>query len=118
MDMVPFLNNASFSGVNVLAMYRTSPRAFSRLMSDVMKYYSEGVFKLVKPLNVKKFSEIADAFRMLQSRRYVGKVVLKVESRASTILHVGKSAYNGSAKSYGFLFLKEPTSSHAATIRE
>ncbi|KAI1489804.1 hypothetical protein F5X96DRAFT_639079 [Biscogniauxia mediterranea] len=79
LDMVPFLNNASFTGVNVLSMYRTSPRAFSKLMGDVMKYYSEGVFKLVKPLNVKKFSEIADAFRMLQSRRYVGKVVLKVE---------------------------------------
>ncbi|KAI1341909.1 hypothetical protein F5Y15DRAFT_351197 [Xylariaceae sp. FL0016] len=78
LDMVPFLNNASFSGVNILAMYRTNPRVFSKLMADVMKYFTQGVFKLVQPLNVKKFSEIADAFRMLQSRRYVGKVVLKV----------------------------------------
>ncbi|CAJ2511162.1 Uu.00g067870.m01.CDS01 [Anthostomella pinea] len=77
LDMVPFLNNASFAGVNVLAMYRTNPRVSARLMADVLKYYAQGVFKLVKPLNVKKFSEIADAFRMLQSRRYVGKVVLQ-----------------------------------------
>ncbi|KAI1820657.1 hypothetical protein F4861DRAFT_50798 [Xylaria intraflava] len=77
LDMVPFLNNASFSGVNILQMYRTNKRVFSKLMSDVMKYYAEGVFKFV-PLNIKKFSEIADAFRVLQSRRSLGKVVLQV----------------------------------------
>ncbi|KAI0205645.1 hypothetical protein F4808DRAFT_239972 [Astrocystis sublimbata] len=77
LDMVPFLNNASFSGVNVLQMYRTNKRVFGKLMADVLKYYAEGVFKLV-PLNIKKFSEIADAFRILQSRRSLGKIVLQV----------------------------------------
>lgn len=77
LDMVPFLNNATFTGVNLLQMYRTNTRAFSKLMANVMKYYAEGVFKLV-PLNIKKFSEIADAFRILQSRRSLGKIVLKV----------------------------------------
>lgn len=77
LDMVPFLNNATFSGVNILQMYRTNKRVFSKLMADVLKYYAEGVFKLV-PLNIKKFSEISDAFRILQSRRSLGKVVLQV----------------------------------------
>jgi NADPH:quinone reductase-like Zn-dependent oxidoreductase/ubiquinone/menaquinone biosynthesis C-methylase UbiE len=77
LDMVPFLNNASFSGVNVLQMYRANKRVFGKLMADVMKYYAEGVFKLV-PLNIKNFSEIADAFRILQSRRSLSKVVLQV----------------------------------------
>ncbi|KAI1813639.1 hypothetical protein GGS20DRAFT_469502 [Poronia punctata] len=77
LDMVPFLNNASFTGVNILQMYRTNKRAFGKLMSSVLKYYAEGVFKLV-PLNIKKFSEIADAFRILQSRRSLGKLVLQV----------------------------------------
>ncbi|KAI2631585.1 hypothetical protein GGS21DRAFT_150278 [Xylaria nigripes] len=77
LDMVPFLNNATFSGVNLLQMYRTNKRVFSKLMADVMKYYAEGVFKFV-PLIVKKFSEIGDAFRILQSRRSLGKIVLQV----------------------------------------
>ncbi|KAJ3552237.1 hypothetical protein NPX13_g11163 [Xylaria arbuscula] len=77
LDMVPFLNNASFSGVNLLQMYRTNKRVFSKLLADVIKKYTEGVFKLV-PLNIKKFSEISDAFRILQSRRSLGKVVLQV----------------------------------------
>ncbi|KAI0484209.1 hypothetical protein GGR56DRAFT_668793 [Xylariaceae sp. FL0804] len=92
LDMVPFLNNASFTGVNVLSMYRTSPRVFSRLMADVMKYYAEGVFKLVQPLNVKKFSEIADAFRMLQSKRYTGKVVLQAVDDDRVPVTRGKKA--------------------------
>ncbi|KAI1431558.1 hypothetical protein GGR50DRAFT_60444 [Xylaria sp. CBS 124048] len=77
LDMVPFLNNASFSGVNILQMYRTNKRVFSKLMADVMKYYAQGVFQLV-PLTIKKFSEISDAFRILQSRRSLGKMVLQV----------------------------------------
>ncbi|KAJ2967349.1 hypothetical protein NUW58_g10479 [Xylaria curta] len=77
LDMVPFLNNATFAGVNILQMYRTNKRVFSKLIADVLKLYAEGVFKLV-PLNIKKFSEIADAFRILQSRRSLGKVVLQV----------------------------------------
>ncbi|KAI1776279.1 hypothetical protein F4818DRAFT_375622 [Hypoxylon cercidicola] len=77
LDMVPFANNAIFAGVNVLTMYRTSRPVFSKLMTDVFRYYKEGVIKLVKPLHVFKFSEISDAFRMLQARKHGGKVVLQ-----------------------------------------
>ncbi|KAI1762800.1 hypothetical protein GGR53DRAFT_399114 [Hypoxylon sp. FL1150] len=77
LDMVPFANNAIFAGVNVLTMYRTSRPLFSKLMADVFRYYKEGVIKLVKPLHVFKFSEISEAFRMLQARKHGGKVVLQ-----------------------------------------
>lgn len=76
--MVPFANNAIFAGVNVLTMYRTSRPVFSKLMADVFRYYKEGIIKVVKPLHVFKFSEISEAFRMLQARKHGGKVVLQV----------------------------------------
>lgn len=75
--MVPFANNAIFAGVNILTMYRTNRPIFSRLMADVFRYYKEGIIKLVKPLHIFKFSEISDAFRMLQARKHRGKVVLQ-----------------------------------------
>ncbi|KAI0377914.1 hypothetical protein F5Y04DRAFT_284381 [Hypomontagnella monticulosa] len=78
LDMVPFANNAIFAGVNILTMYRTNRRMLSRLMVDVFRYYREGIVKLVKPLHVFKFSEIAEAFRLLQARKHRGKVVLRV----------------------------------------
>ncbi|KAI1330639.1 hypothetical protein F5Y16DRAFT_339584 [Xylariaceae sp. FL0255] len=89
LDMVPFLNNATFSGVNILQMYRTNKRVFSKLMADVLKYHAQGVFKFA-PLNVKKFSEIADAFRILQSRRSTGKVVLSVDENDMVPVTRGK----------------------------
>ncbi|KAI0009602.1 hypothetical protein F4779DRAFT_581698 [Xylariaceae sp. FL0662B] len=79
LDMVPFASNAIFAGVNVLTMYRTNRPLFSNLMADVFRYFAEGVIKLVKPLHVFKFSEISEAFRMLQARKHGGKVVLQVD---------------------------------------
>ncbi|KAI0020462.1 hypothetical protein F4780DRAFT_373288 [Xylariomycetidae sp. FL0641] len=90
LDMVPFLQNASFTGVSVLNMYRANPRAFARLMTDVLRYLGEGVFRLASPLHVKPFSEIADAFRMLQSRRQGGKVVLRVDDNDMVPVTRGK----------------------------
>ncbi|KAL7625246.1 hypothetical protein AAE478_004461 [Parahypoxylon ruwenzoriense] len=78
LDMVPFASNAIFAGVNILTMYRTNRPLFSRLMADVFRYFQEGVVKLVTPLHIFKFSEIAEAFRMLQARKHGGKVVLQV----------------------------------------
>ncbi|KAI1100274.1 hypothetical protein F4804DRAFT_54093 [Jackrogersella minutella] len=78
LDMVPFANNAIFAGVNILTMYRTNRPLFSKVMADVFRYYKDGIIKIVKPLHVFKFSEIADAFRMLQARKHGGKVVLQV----------------------------------------
>ncbi|KAI1138623.1 hypothetical protein F5Y05DRAFT_418859 [Hypoxylon sp. FL0543] len=78
LDMVPFANNAIFAGVNILTMYRTNRTLFSKLMADVFWSYKEGIIKLVKPLHVFRFSEIAEAFRMLQARKHGGKVVLQV----------------------------------------
>ncbi|KAI1376577.1 hypothetical protein F4677DRAFT_418954 [Hypoxylon crocopeplum] len=78
LDMVPFANNAIFAGVNVLTMYKTNRAVFSKLMADVFRYYKKGIINLVKPLHVFKFSEVAEAFRMLQARKHGGKVVLQV----------------------------------------
>ncbi|KAI0884321.1 uncharacterized protein GGS22DRAFT_194853 [Annulohypoxylon maeteangense] len=78
LDMVPFANNAIFAGVNLLTMYRTNRPLFSTVMAGVFRYYKEGVIKLVKPLHVFKFSEVSEAFRMLQARKHGGKVVLRV----------------------------------------
>ncbi|KAI0896065.1 hypothetical protein F4806DRAFT_502417 [Annulohypoxylon nitens] len=78
LDMVPFANNAIFAGVNLLTMYRTNRPLFSKVMADTFRYYKQGIIRLVKPLHAFKFSEISEAFRMLQARKHGGKVVLRV----------------------------------------
>lgn len=76
--MVPFANNAIFAGVNLLTMYRTNRPLFSKVMADTFRYYKQSIIRLVKPLHTFKFSEISEAFRMLQARKHGGKVVLQV----------------------------------------
>ncbi|KAI1084243.1 hypothetical protein F5B20DRAFT_576378 [Whalleya microplaca] len=92
LDMVPFASNAIFAGVNILTMYRTNRPLFSNLMADVFRYFQEGIIKLVKPLHLFKFSEISEAFRMLQARKHGGKVVLQVDDNDSVPVTPAKRA--------------------------
>ncbi|UKZ78608.1 hypothetical protein TrVFT333_006354 [Trichoderma virens FT-333] len=76
LDMTPFLHNISFSGVNMLSVYRENVPLLSRILEDVMKYWAIGVKKLVTPLKVMNFSQIEEAFRIMQTGKHIGKMVL------------------------------------------
>ncbi|UKZ52811.1 hypothetical protein TrVGV298_006598 [Trichoderma virens] len=76
LDMTPFLHNISFSGVNMLSVYRENVPLLSRILEDVMKYWAMGVIKLVTPLKVMNFSQIEEAFRIMQTGKHIGKMVL------------------------------------------
>lgn len=74
--MTPFLHNISFSGVNMLSVYRENVPLLSRILADVMKYWAMGVTKLVTPLKIMNFSQIEEAFRIMQTGKHIGKMVL------------------------------------------
>lgn len=80
LDMVPFASNATFNGVNMKCMLFSKPKLFTRVMAETINYLNTDVIKPA-PLQVFKFSEVAEAFRTLQSRSKLGgsRVVLKVE---------------------------------------
>ncbi|KAL6910061.1 KR domain-containing protein [Trichoderma evansii] len=74
--MSPFLHNITFSGVNMLSVYRENVPLLSRILGDVMKYHEQGIIKPVQPLKVMKFSQIEEAFRIMQTGKHIGKMVL------------------------------------------
>ncbi|KAL7956644.1 putative polyketide synthase [Trichoderma compactum] len=76
LDMTPFLHNVSFSGVNMLSVYRENVPLLSRILADVMKYWAMGVTKLVTPLRVMNFSQIEEACRIMQTGKHIAKMVL------------------------------------------
>lgn len=80
LDMVPFASNTTFTGVNMKCMLYSNPQLFSRVLADTMQYLEVGVIKAT-PLHVLKLSEVAEGFRILQSRSKLGggRVVLKVD---------------------------------------
>lgn len=80
LDMVPFASNTTFTGVNMKCMLYSNSRLFSRVLADTMQYLEKGIIKAT-PLHVLQLSEVAEGFRILQSRSKLGghRVVLKVD---------------------------------------
>lgn len=76
--MALFANNSMFAGINLFSIHRMNPQLFSKIMADTMRLYTEGVISTVVPQHVMKFSEISSAFRLLQTQKHGGKVVLEV----------------------------------------
>jgi NADPH:quinone reductase-like Zn-dependent oxidoreductase len=75
-DMSPFMNNIVFAGVNMLSIYRTNVKLFSRIIGDVLKLLQQGIIKPVYPVKVWNFSQIEEAFRTMQTGKHIGKIVL------------------------------------------
>lgn len=55
-----------------------------RLFSTVMSMFEEGRIAPVYPVTVMPIGEIEDAFRLIQARKHLGKVVL--QANASSIV--------------------------------
>ncbi|KAL6796632.1 putative polyketide synthase [Trichoderma sp. SZMC 28012] len=75
-DMSKFMDNIAFVGVNMLSVYRDNIPLFGRIMADVMKALADGIIRPVQPLRVMNFSQIEEAFRIMQSGKHIGKMVL------------------------------------------
>ncbi|KAK7746447.1 Type I Iterative PKS [Cytospora paraplurivora] len=80
LDMVPFAANISFTGVNMKCMLFSKPKLFARILADTVDYLNAGIIKPAG-LHVLQLSEVAEGFRLLQSKSKLGggRVVLKVE---------------------------------------
>lgn len=75
--MSPFANNVTFAGVNLLSIYRTNIPLFTRIMTNVMKLLADGIIRPIEPIKVMQFSQIEEAFRLMQTGKHIGKLVLK-----------------------------------------
>ncbi|KAI3400337.1 hypothetical protein diail_3354 [Diaporthe ilicicola] len=77
LDMSPFLHNITFSGVNLLSIHGSNIPLFGRILSDVMKLLEEGVVRPIGPLTVMNYSQLEETFRIMQTGKALGKIVLK-----------------------------------------
>ncbi len=75
--MSPFMDNITFTGVNMLSIYRSNIPLFARIIADVMRLLSEGVIWPIQPMKIMDYSQIEEAFRIMQTGKHIGKMVLK-----------------------------------------
>jgi NADPH:quinone reductase-like Zn-dependent oxidoreductase/ubiquinone/menaquinone biosynthesis C-methylase UbiE len=76
LPMQPFEKNVMFASVDLPALYKTRDR-ISEVLSAVVKLVAEGKIKQPSPVQVFKGSEIQQAFRLMQTGKHMGKLVIE-----------------------------------------
>jgi NADPH:quinone reductase-like Zn-dependent oxidoreductase len=76
LDMLKFEYNVTFSSVDLTKVAKFRPKLMKRLLQDVLQLISDGSISPIRPVTTYRISEIETAFRMLQTGKNIGKVVV------------------------------------------
>lgn len=76
LEMRPFLNNISFSGLDIGALVSEYPAKCEKLGLQVLELLQQGVIRPLKNVTQYSFGQVEQAFQLMQSGDNIGKVVL------------------------------------------
>ncbi|KAL8853733.1 MAG: hypothetical protein Q9221_001376 [Calogaya cf. arnoldii] len=76
LDMAPFMKNVSFCSVNIFGILANSVPMAARIFGQAMDLIRSGAMKPVNPISIMPFGKIEEAFRIMQSGKHIGKIVL------------------------------------------
>lgn len=76
LEMSSFIKNATFFGVSIEAIFRHRQPLGTTLMTRVMELVRTKVISHISPLVVHPISRVEDAFRAMQARTHLGKVII------------------------------------------
>ncbi|KAH7489416.1 Reducing polyketide synthase [Fusarium oxysporum f. sp. matthiolae] len=76
LDMRPFLDNITFSGLDILTQVISYPDRFEAIGNQVVELLSKNAISPLNNLARYSFGEVSKAFRLMQSGGHVGKIVL------------------------------------------
>ena len=77
-SMSPFDRNVNFSSIDLVLLADHRGTKMKALFSEVMSMFRDGRYKPVHPVTAMPVEEIEGAFRLIQGRKHVGKLVLRV----------------------------------------
>ena len=76
LPMNPFAKNVSFAAIDLLYTLRSNLPLARRLLDDVRVLAEQGKIRPPKPLQVFNYTDIEDVFRLMQSGKHSGKIVI------------------------------------------
>ncbi|KAG4268130.1 hypothetical protein FPRO04_12629 [Fusarium proliferatum] len=77
--MGPFKKSVTFSFFDIGLISLERGRLFSRVLQDVVDLLAKGSITPPQPLHIYSYSDIQEAFRIMQSGSHMGKLVLKAQ---------------------------------------
>ena len=79
LDMEMFNRNIMFASVDLTIVFEKDPDLAQQMLKEVFRLLRASAIKPVEPLTVFPLSEIENAFRLIQSGKHLGKVILKAD---------------------------------------
>ncbi|KAK6072395.1 polyketide synthase [Seiridium cupressi] len=76
LEMAPFMRNVSFHSVNLIDLIDYDVPQTARVLQEVMDLIRQGAVKPVAPIVSMPFSRVEEAFRLMQTGKHMGKIVL------------------------------------------
>ncbi|KAF4543916.1 Beta-ketoacyl synthase [Lasiodiplodia theobromae] len=76
LNMEPFRRSATFAAADLHTLVKLDPKTTARVLTHVIELWQQGEVKAATPTTVYNYSQIEEAFSLLQQGGHVGKVVL------------------------------------------
>ena len=77
-----FDRNVTFASIDLSLLSEHQPMVMQQLFRDVMAEFANGNLTPVEPVKVMSIAEAEQAFRLIQGRKHIGKIVLDAEEAA------------------------------------
>ena len=93
LEMRPFIQDASFTFINLKHVMAGNPLLLTKIMNGAFDYVRQGVTRPVSPITVYPISEVENAFRLMQTGKHQGKIAISwAGTGAVPVLHRPKAS--------------------------
>ena len=93
LPMFPFSKNVMFASVDLAFLMQSDPEMMAKLMADVTMMTGKKQIFAPQPLNIYSCGNIEQAFRLMQSGKHMGKIVIELhEDDLVPVVSQGKVA--------------------------
>jgi NADPH:quinone reductase-like Zn-dependent oxidoreductase/NAD(P)-dependent dehydrogenase (short-subunit alcohol dehydrogenase family)/SAM-dependent methyltransferase/aryl carrier-like protein len=86
LDMSPFLNNVTFSGVDLNALAEERPQICQEILQEVMRLWLGEKIQEARPTHVSEYGQLKEGMRLLQTGKSIGKMTLIPGSSPVSVL--------------------------------
>ena len=80
LNMEMFMRHVMFAAVDLSLIYAEKPFLFQDLLGTVVDLIHTGAVEEIRPIQVMPLGEVEGAYRLMQTGKHIGKIVLKADS--------------------------------------
>ncbi|KAI0008718.1 hypothetical protein F4779DRAFT_423888 [Xylariaceae sp. FL0662B] len=86
LEMRPFDKHVTFSAIDLSAVIMQRPQWGAQILNDCFKLFHEGKLSVMRPVTTFPINQVEAAFRMMQSGKHMGKVVVNVPENVQVMV--------------------------------